>query len=156
MQLQFRILGWGTLSTTKARVSAWGTRPNTAIEVLTPEVKTATKSLEGIGYCPHFPGSLGRLALLQFSSVVSDSLWPHESQHARPPCPSQTPGVCSNSCPSSRWCHPAISSSVVPFSSCPQSLLASGSFPMSPMALFREPQSRASYSLESAWPILHY
>ena len=57
---------------------------------------------------------------VQFSrSVVSDSLWPHESQHARPPCPSPIPGVHSNSCPSSRWCHPAISSSVVPFSSCP-------------------------------------
>ena len=64
-------------------------------------------------------------------SVVSDSLWPHESQHARPPCPSPTPGVYSNSCPSSRWCHPAISYSVEPFSSCPQSLPASGSFPMS-------------------------
>ena len=62
-------------------------------------------------------------------SVVSYSLWPHELQQARPPCPSQTPGVCSNSCPLSRWCHPAISSSVVPFSSCPQSLPASGSFP---------------------------
>ena len=61
---------------------------------------------------------------------MSDSLRPHESQHARPPCPS-TPGVYSNSCPSSRWCHPAISFSVVPFSSCPQSLPASGSFPMS-------------------------
>ena len=57
-------------------------------------------------------------------SVVSDSLQPHESQHARPPCPSPTPGVYSNSCPSSRWCHPAISSSVVPFSSCPQSLMS--------------------------------
>ena len=57
---------------------------------------------------------------VQFShSVVSDSLWPHESQHTRPPCPSPTPGVHTNSCPSSRWCHPAISSSVVPFSSCP-------------------------------------
>ena len=67
----------------------------------------------------------------QFSrSVMSDSLQPHESQHARPPCPSQTPRVYSNSCPSSRWCHPAISSSVVPFS-CPQSLPASGSFPVS-------------------------
>ena len=69
---------------------------------------------------------------VQFShSVMSDSLRPHESQHARPPCPSQTPGVYSNSCPSSRWCHPAISSSVIPFSSCPQSLPASGSFPVS-------------------------
>ena len=69
---------------------------------------------------------------IQFScSFVSDSLRPHESQHARPPCPSPTPGVHSNSCPSSQWCHPAISFSVVPFSSCPQSLPASGSFPMS-------------------------
>ena len=64
-------------------------------------------------------------------SVMSDSLWPHEAQHARPPCPSPTPGVYSNSCPSSRWCHPDISSSVVPFSSCPQSLPVSGSFPVS-------------------------
>ena len=62
-------------------------------------------------------------------SVMSDSLQPHESRHTRPPCPSQTPGVYSNSCPLSRWCHPAISSSVVCFSSCPQSLPASGSFP---------------------------
>ena len=69
---------------------------------------------------------------VQFSrSVVSDSLRPHESQHARPPCPSPTPGVHSESCPSSQWCHLAISSSVVPFSSCPQSLPASESFPMS-------------------------
>ena len=64
-------------------------------------------------------------------SVVSDSLQPRESQHARPPCPSPTPGVHSNSHPSSQWCHPAISSSVILFSSCPQSLLASKSFPMS-------------------------
>ena len=69
---------------------------------------------------------------VQFShSVVSNSLRPHESQHARPPCPSSTPGVHSNSCPLSRWCHPTISSSVVPFSSCPLSLPTSESFPMS-------------------------
>ena len=69
---------------------------------------------------------------VQFSrSVVSDSLRPHESEHARPPCPSPTPRVHSNSRPSSWWCYPVISSSVVPFSSCPQSLPASGSFPMS-------------------------
>ena len=69
---------------------------------------------------------------VQFSrSVVSDSLWPHESQHARVPCPSLAPGVHPNPCPLSQWCHPAISSSVVPFSSCPQSLPASGCFPMS-------------------------
>ena len=70
-------------------------------------------------------------ASVQFSrSVVSDSLRPHESQHTRPPCPSPTPGVHSDSRPSSPWCHPAMSSSVVPFSSCPQSLPASESFPM--------------------------
>ena len=72
------------------------------------------------------------LSSVQFSrSVMSDSLWPHESQHARPPCPSLTPGVHPDSCPSSQWCHPAISSSVIPFSSCPQSIPASESFPMS-------------------------
>ena len=62
---------------------------------------------------------------------MSNSLRPHELQHARPPCPSPTPGVYPNPCPSSLWCHPAISSSVVPFSSCHQSLPTSGSFPMS-------------------------
>ena len=75
--------------------------------------------------------------LTAFSQSVSSvaqlcpTLRPHESQHSRPPCPSPTPGVYSDSCPSSWWCHPAISSSVIPFSSCPQSLSASGSFPMS-------------------------
>ena len=69
---------------------------------------------------------------VQFSfSVVPDSLQSHELQHTRPPCPSPTPGVHSNSCPLSQWCHPAISSSIVPFSSCPRSLPASESFPMS-------------------------
>ena len=62
---------------------------------------------------------------------MSDSLWPHESQHARPPCPSPTPGVHSGSCPSSQWCHPGILFCVIPFSSYPQFLPASGSFPMS-------------------------
>ena len=69
---------------------------------------------------------------VQFSrSVVSNSLWPHEPQHARPPCPSPTAGVHPKPCPLSRWCHPTISSSVIPFSSCPQSFPASGSFQMS-------------------------
>ena len=69
---------------------------------------------------------------VQFScSFMSDSLWPHELQHARPSCPSQTPRLYSDSCPSSQWCHPTILSSVIPFSSCPQSLPASGSFPIS-------------------------
>ena len=66
--------------------------------------------------------------LSQFSSVMSDSLWPHGPQHTRPPCPSPTPGVYSNSCPLSRWCHPTISFSVVPFSSHLQSSPASGFF----------------------------
>ena len=69
---------------------------------------------------------------VQFSrSVLSDSLWPHEPQHAQPPCPSPTSGVYPNSCPLSRWCHPTISSSVIPFSSWHQSFPKSGSFPMS-------------------------
>ena len=69
---------------------------------------------------------------VQFShSVISNSLRPHELQHTRPPCPSPTPRVHPNPCPLSQWCHPTISSSVVPFSSCPQSLPASGSFQMS-------------------------
>ena len=69
---------------------------------------------------------------VQFSrSVMSNSLWPHEPQHTRPPCPSPTPRVHPNPCPLCWWCHPTISSSVIPFSSCPESLPASGSFPMS-------------------------
>ena len=69
---------------------------------------------------------------VQFScSVVSDSLWPHEPQHIRPPCPSPTPGVYWNSCPLSQWCHLTISSCVIPFSSCLQSFTESGSFQMS-------------------------
>ena len=84
--------------------------------------------------CPGCP--LSRWCLLihsvQFSrSVVSDSLRPHELQHARPPCPSPTPRVHSNLCPLSRWSHPTISSSVIPFFSCPQPFPASGAFPMS-------------------------
>ena len=72
------------------------------------------------------------LSSVQFSrSVVSDSLWSHELQYARLPCPSLSPGVCSDSCLLNPWCHPTISSSVIPFSSCPQSFPASGSFPVS-------------------------
>ena len=86
------------------------------MEIMQPEWNNATIMQQ----CMH-----AKLLSVQFScSVVSDSLRPHESQHARPPCPSPSPGVDSNSRPSSRWCHPAISSSAVPFSSCPQSLSA--------------------------------
>ena len=89
---------------------------------------------------------------VQFSrSVMLDSLRPHESQHTRPPCPSPTPGVHSNSCPSSWWCHPAISSSVVPFSSCPQSLPASGSFPISQIFAWGD-QSTGVSALASVLP----
>ena len=84
---------------------------------------------------------------VQFScSVVSDSLRPHELQHARPPCPSPTPGVHSDSCPSSQWCHPAISSSVIPFSSCPQSFPASESFPVSQLFAWGGQSTGASAS----------
>ena len=77
-------------------------------------------------------GENALLRVVQFSpSVVSNSLRPHELQHTRPPCPSPTLRVYSNSCPLNRWCHPTISSSVIPFSSCPQSFPSSGSFSMS-------------------------
>ena len=83
-------------------------------------------------FCYYGPSCLGTHGSVQFSrSVVSNSLRPHESQQTRPPCSSPTPGVHSDSHPSSQWCHPAISSSVVPFYSCPQSLPALESFPMS-------------------------
>ena len=79
-------------------------------------------------------------------SVVSDSLWPHESQQVSPPCPALTPGVHGDSRPSSQWCHPAISSSVVPFSSCPKSLPASESFPMSQLFTWGGQSTRVSAS----------
>ena len=83
----------------------------------------------------HFSLAWFKASSVHFScSVVSDSLRPHELQHARPPCPSPIPRVYPNSCPSSRWCHPTISSSVVPFSSCPQSFPTSGPFPMSQLS----------------------
>ena len=85
-------------------------------------------------------------------SVMSDSLRPHELQHSRPPCPSPPPGVHSDSRPSSQWCHPAISSSVVPFSSCPQSLPASGSFPMTQLFTWGG-QSTGVSALSSVLPM---
>ena len=77
-------------------------------------------------------GITDSMDMLLFSrSVMSNSLWSHGLQHARLPCPSPSPGACSNSCPLNQWYHPTISSSVIPFSSWPQSFPASGSFPMS-------------------------
>ena len=99
----------------------------------------------------HMPCCQGSFQLFSHS-VVSDSLWPHESQHTGLPCPSPTPRVHSNSCPSSWWCHPAISSSVVPFSSCPQSFPASGSFPMSQLFIWGG-QSIGVSALASVLPI---
>ena len=100
----------------------------------------------------YFLGWPPKLASVQFSrSVLSDSLRPHESQHARPPCPSPTPRVHSDSHPLSQWCHPAISSSVIPFSSCPQSLPASESFPMSQLFAWGG-QSTAVSALPSFLP----
>ena len=99
-------------------------------------------------------GVIGELdtTSVQFScSVVSDSLQPHELQHSRPPCPSPTPGVHSDSCPLSQWCHPAIPSSVVPFSSCPQSLPASESFPISQLFIWGG-QSTGASALASFLP----
>ena len=98
----------------------WGTPKS--LQMVTAAMKLRdTYSLEG---------KLRPISVEFSCSVVSDSLRPHELQHARPPYPSPTPRVHQNPCPSSRWCHPTISSSVVPFSSCPQSFPASRSFPM--------------------------
>ena len=103
--LQARILEWATMSS--FRGSSW------------PKDRTQVSYISCTG-------------LVQFShSVVSDFLWPHELQHTRPPCPSPTARIYPNPCPSSRWCHPTISSSVVPFSSCLQSFPESRSFQMS-------------------------
>ena len=79
--------------------------------------------------------------------VVTDSLWPHALQHPRLPCRSPYPGVCSNSCPLSQWCHPVISFSVTPFSSCPQSFPGSGSFPVSQLFTSGGQSIRASASV---------
>ena len=101
-------------------------RPRSQVERRAPEWETERVDGSWAQRCQDCISSV------QFSrSVMSDSLRPHELQHTRPPCPSPTPGVHSGSHPSSQWCHPAISSSVIPFSSSPQSLPASESFPMS-------------------------
>ena len=111
--------------------------PNPDIEPLSPELAhglfaiSYTWEAQGVSKDILKPCSLLSVSVQFSCSVMSDSLWPHESQHARPPSPSPIPGVHSDSRPSSQWCHPAISSSVIPFSSCPQSLPASESFPMS-------------------------
>ena len=95
-------------------------------------VGTSSNLLQSIGWVKTSYHNIIFWGSVQFGcSVMSDSLQPHESQHARPPCPLPTPGVYPNACPLSRWCHPTISSSVIPFSFCPQSFPAPGSFQMS-------------------------
>ena len=112
---QARVLQWGVISF--SRGSTWP-RDRTWVSCIVGRRFTLWATREALNH-----------SSFQFSSsVVSDTLRPHESQHARPPCPSPSPGVHSNSRLSSWWCHPAISSSVIPFSSCPQSLPASDFF----------------------------
>ena len=125
---------WGEGSGHQAK-SWFPSSPHLPLQLVGQESFYRPKSGWGGAYIWTQRSQLSQFSSVQFSrSVVSDSFRPHELQHARPPCPSPTPGVYWNSCPSSRWCHPAISSSVVPFSSCPQSLPASGSFPMSQLS----------------------
>ena len=111
----------------------------------------------GKGYSdPRILSGHVQFSSVQFSpSVVSNSLRPHESQHTRPPFPSPTPGVQSDSRPSSQWCHPAISSSGIPFSSCPHSIPASESFPMSQLFTWGG-QSTGVSALASFLPKNHY
>ena len=107
------------------KTQQWPQNRKRSVFILIPKKGNA----KGVQTSKH---SCTHLSSVQFShSVASDSLWPHESQHTRPPCPSPTPRVYPNSCLSSQWCHPAISSSVIPFSSFPQPLPASESPPMS-------------------------
>ena len=137
-----------SLSMTFPRQEFWSRLPFPSLgDLPDPGTELSSPALQVDSLLFEPPGQ----SVSQFShSVVSDSLWPHESQHARPPCPSPTPGAYSDSCPSSQWCHPAISSSVIPFSSCPQSLPASGSFPMS--QLFHEVPKVLEFQLQLHCP----
>ena len=111
------------------------------------------ESIRVMNTCPWSVGSQGGSSLVHFTcSDMSDCLWPHGLQHARLPCPSPTIGAYSNSCWSSQWCHPTISSFIIPFSSCLQSFPASGSFPMS--QLFTSSGQRIGVSaLASVHPV---
>ena len=102
------------------------------LKIKMPRTKLSQENYRPISFIMFIKLSVQSLSSVHFShSVVSDSLWSHERQHARLPCPSPTPEACSNSCPSSRWCHLTISSFIVPLSSCLQSSPESGSFPVS-------------------------
>ena len=121
------LVPWPGIEPRPPEWAAWSLNHWTSREVPSPGFKWLSEWTTRT-----IPDTHGSPSSLQFSrSVVSDSLWPHGLQHARPPCLSPTPRIYSNSCPLSRWCHPTISSSVVPFSSCLQCFPASGSFQMS-------------------------
>ena len=134
-------LGVGNGQEGLACCSPWGHKESDTTELLTHTHRTLLKVKKKKNLISKFNALFTSLiwpfsntwpSSVKFSlSVVSNSLQPHGLQHIRPPCPSPTPGVYSNSCPLSQWCHPTISSSVVPFSSCLQSFPASGSFPTS-------------------------
>ena len=122
----------GRLFTT---IDTWETQSNVVKQLILLglykiEGSTVAECIHSQAYIEHSRGY--KICSVQFScSVVSDSLWPHELQHTRPPCPSSNPGAYPILCPLSQWYHPTISSSVIPFSPCPQSFPASGSFQMS-------------------------
>ena len=114
------------------RISCQSVLPFLALSTLLIVTIIFNLKLEHTGFQKALLYIINIFTSFKFSpSVMSDSLWPHDPQHTRPPCPSPAPGVYPNPCPLSRWCHETISSSVVPFSSCPQSFTASGSFQMS-------------------------
>ena len=126
--LQAKIVEWVAISS--SRGSSWP-RDQTHVSCTGRHILYHWATWKSSHYAYKYGRILFMICISHFScSVVSDSLLPHEPQHARPPCPSPTPGVHPNPCPLSRWCHPTISSSAVPFSSCPQSFPASGSFQM--------------------------
>ena len=128
VQLHSRVLLFATPWTAACQASLSITNTQSLHKLMSIESVMPSNHL--ILCCPLLlPSVFPSISSVQFShSVVSDSLWPHESQHTRPPCPSPTPRVHSNSCSSSQWCHSAISFSVIPFSSCPQSLPAPNLF----------------------------
>ena len=123
---------WVIFYSSSKRVIKQQRQLTTSTMHLAQELLMNVQCISGSGSFAKETRALKIRSISQFShSVVSDSLWPHGLQHSRLPCPAPTTGACSNSCPSSQWCHPTISSSVVPFSSHLQSFPASGSFQMS-------------------------
>ena len=139
------MISWDSLTCPSCLISINTWMVNINLKLNNSELLSPCPNHHLITYTKHAPITV--FTSVQFSSVTQsclDSLWPHKSQHARPPCPPPTPRVHSDLRPSSQWCHPAISSSVVPFSSCPQSLPASESFPMSQLFAWGGQSTRVS------------